>query len=69
MNLKTTPIDENKEYSVSEANELTGMSTPRIMRRIKKGIISAKKIGWIWVIPSTEVKRLQDEMNEEDSEV
>jgi len=45
--------------TVKQASELTGMSTQRILRRIRKGQLTAEKIGWEWVIPRTELSKLQ----------
>ena len=45
-------------YSISEVAELTGLKKPKIMRNIRSGEIKAKKIGWMWTIPSMEVERL-----------
>lgn len=49
-------------YSVSEASIATGMTSPRIMRRIRSNTIIAQKIGWVWVIPAAEIEKLKEEM-------
>lgn len=57
--------DKKEQYSVSEAAEGTGMTTPRIMRRIKNETIKASKVGWVWIIPASEVEKLKKEMEED----
>ena len=52
----------NKDYySISEVSELTNLKKPKIIRKIRSGEIKAKKIGWMWTIPSLEVERLMKE--------
>lgn len=56
-------ITEEKEmYSVSETSEIAGITSPRLMRRIRNGTIQAKKVGWVWVIPKSEVDKVVEEM-------
>ena len=55
-------------YSVSEASIATGMTSPRIMRRIRSNTIQAEKIGWVWVIPSAEIEKLKLEMKNSSEE-
>lgn len=45
--------------SLKEASEMSGMSVPRILRRIKKGQIKAEKLGWQWVITEKELAKLK----------
>jgi len=54
--------EEKKMYSVSETSQVTGMTQPRLMRRIRNGSIEAQKIGWVWVIPKSEVDKVIEEM-------
>ena len=55
----------NKDYySIGEVSEITGLKKPKIMRKIRSGEIKAKKIGWMWTIPSLEVERLIRENTE-----
>ncbi len=54
--------EEPEIYSVSQASKITGMSAPRLMRRIRNGTIQAKKVGWVWVIPKSEVDKVVEEM-------
>lgn len=55
-------------YSVSEASQISGMTAPRIMRRIRNETIAAEKVGWVWVIPKAEVEKLKQEMEDEKKE-
>jgi len=48
--------------TISRASELSGMKASRIMRRIKSGKIKAKKLGWFWIIPVSEVEKLKKEV-------
>jgi hypothetical protein len=59
--------EDKKEYSVTEAAKETGMTSPRIMRRIKNHIIKAKKVGWVWVLPQESIDSLKKEVEEEKS--
>lgn len=45
--------------TVKEASAETGMTVPRIMRRLRNGEINGYKIGWVWVIPRTELPKLK----------
>jgi len=56
---------EKAVYSVTEASQSSGMTSPRIMRRIRNKTIEAWKIGWVWVLPRTEVEKLKQEMDKE----
>ena len=56
---------EKEEYSVTEAAKETGMTSPRIMRRIKNKSIKAKKVGWVWVLPRSSIEALKKEVEEE----
>jgi excisionase family DNA binding protein len=51
-------LSNNELITVRQASEQTGMSIPRILRRIRSGKIRAKKLGWIWAIPKDELKNL-----------
>lgn len=54
-----------KEYSVTEASEASGMSTPRIMRRIRNSSIEARKVGWVWIMSHAEMLKLKKEIDQE----
>jgi hypothetical protein len=64
--MASTKLPEEKAiYSVTEASHLSGMTSPRIMRRIRNKTIEAWKIGWVWVLPRVEVEKLKQEMEKE----
>ena len=56
---------DKREYSVTEAAKETGMTSPRIMRRIKNKVIESKKVGWVWILPESAIDLLKQEIKEE----
>jgi len=51
-----------EKIPLSEAASLIGCNTRQLMYLIRRGKIDgAEKIGWIWVIPQSEVARLKKE--------
>jgi excisionase family DNA binding protein len=49
----------NGYFSISEVSQMTGIKQPKIIRYIRKGVITAKKIGWVWVVTEEEIKKLK----------
>jgi hypothetical protein len=52
-------IGNNGYFSISQVSQMTGIKQPKIIRGIRKGVIEAKKIGWIWVISAENVQKLK----------
>lgn len=47
------------ELSVAEVATELGITHQQVLNRLNRGKISGRKIGWIWLIPQTEVSRLK----------
>ena len=63
LEIKNSPKPETKpeNYTVKEAAPLLKVSEQSIHNYIKKGLLGAKKVGRIYLIPSSEIEAaLQD---------
>jgi excisionase family DNA binding protein len=48
------------ELTVKELSDRTGVEVRKIMYRITKtGEIKGRKVGWIWLVPQSEVEVLK----------
>jgi excisionase family DNA binding protein len=56
--LAARPVDEERNYSITEAAERLGISRAMVYNRIKRGEISSLKIGTRRLIPASEVRRI-----------
>lgn len=45
--------------TLKDLSELTDIPIRKILYRIKTGDIKAEKLGWIWVVPKTEIEKLK----------
>lgn len=54
--------DTPSEITIKDLTIATGMPTRKIMYRIKIGKINARKLGWQWLIPYTEIERVKKSM-------
>lgn len=50
-------------YTIREAAEILNLKTNKLMYLIRTNRIKARKIGWIWVLSQTEVKKLEGMLN------
>jgi excisionase family DNA binding protein len=48
---------DNSELTVSQAAEMLGIPKLEVNRRIHKGDIKARKLGWFWVVETAEIER------------
>lgn len=46
--------------SVAEFAAKTDMKHLEVTRRIRRGQVRAKKVGWVWIIDGREVKRVKE---------
>ncbi len=44
-------------YSVREVAKILGKSPSTVMKMIKNKELMAHKVGWVWVIPESEVEK------------
>lgn len=63
-----TIIVENEFMTTREAAEELGWGEdiPKVQRFIKSGHLKAQKAGWVYLIPRSEVKRLKEQLEEQD---
>ena len=48
--------------SLKEVKKITEIETPNLRQRIARGTLKATKIGRVWFVKDTEVKRLVKEI-------
>lgn len=48
-----------ESYTAREAGELLDLEHLEVIRRIRRGEISAQKKGWFWLITEAEVKAVK----------
>lgn len=48
--MKIEKITMTDDYSASQAAELLGMSHQEVIRRLRRGDIKGRKVGWFWII-------------------
>ena len=48
-----------KHLSARELGDLVGVPHLEVIRRIRKGDIHAEKVGWNWIVESSEVERIK----------
>ena len=49
-----------KYYSARQFGEVVDLPHPEVIRRIRRGDISAKKIGWNWLIHIDQIEKVKD---------
>ena len=51
-----------KMLTVREAAELLGLPHHKVLRYVQRGVIPARKKGWIWLINQEDLERVKDEI-------
>jgi excisionase family DNA binding protein len=49
--------------TIKEAAERLGIKPGALLRRVQRGYVKGKKLGWVWLIPEEEVERLSSHAN------
>lgn len=49
-------IDPNADFSAAEVGDLLEMKHLEVIRRIRKGDIIGRKVGWFWVIKGRDIQ-------------
>jgi excisionase family DNA binding protein len=50
---------QNTELTVSQVADQLGIPKLEVNRRIHKGDINARKLGWFWVVEQSEIERVR----------
>ena len=53
----STVLVNDKDYSASEAAEWMSMRHLEVIRRLRKGDIEGRKVGWFWVISGAAIAK------------
>ena len=54
-------VQQNKKFlSPKQAAETVGATTTSVMKLIKSKSIKAEKLGWVWMISTTELPKLEE---------
>lgn len=51
-----------KMLTVQEAAEMLGLPYYKVIRYVQRGVIPARKKGWIWLIDEKDLERVKDDV-------
>jgi len=51
-----------KMLTVQEAAEMLGLPYYKVIRYVQRGVIPARKKGWIWLINQEDLERVKDDV-------